>query len=200
MAPVPQPVMAKVALKSAALIAAPVEADVTSAMPNGQDGPTDPAPAPLTDGKTDQSFEPQHITHVTSLAALVAAHRNAQAQDAEDNCLAVAIYFESKGEPLAGQLAVAQVMLNRTRSGRFPETLCGVVKQAGQFSFVRRGALPSVNAGSAAWHTALAIAEIARAELWQPVVGRAMFFHAKRVAPHWHATQVASLGHHIFYR
>ncbi len=136
----------------------------------------------------------------SSLAALVETHSDAQATDAEGRCLATAVYFESKGEPLAGQLAVAQVMINRTQSGRFPETLCGVVKQSGQFSFVRGGQFPHINEDSKAWHTALAIGEIARGELWQPMVGHAMFFHAKRVSPHWHATQVASLGHHVFYR
>ncbi len=134
-----------------------------------------------------------------TLAGLVSDHMQAAA-DEEGKCLAVAVYFESKGEPLAGQLAVAQVMLNRSVSGRFPETLCGVVRQPGQFSFVRHGQFPHIPESSHAWHTAMAIAEIARGELWQPVVGKAVFFHAKRVSPRWHATQVASLGNHIFYR
>ncbi len=135
-----------------------------------------------------------------SLSELVEAHSGTPAFDAEAKCLAVAVYFESKGEPLSGQLAVAQVMINRTHSGRFPSTVCGVIKQSGQFSFVRRGQIPYVNEGCQAWQTALAIADIARNELWGPQVGGAMFFHAKRVSPHWHATQVASLGNHIFYR
>lgn len=135
-----------------------------------------------------------------SLNALVATHIADDVTDDEGKCLAAAVYFESKGEPLAGQLAVAQVMLNRAESGRFPETVCGVVHQAGQFSFVHHGQCPHIAESSKAWHTALAITQIARGKLWQPVVGHAMYFHAKRVSPHWHAVQVAALGNHIFYR
>jgi len=164
------------------------------------------AASPSSDEPAKMESPPQVIDDNTpeprasSLAALVETHSDAQAPDAEGRCLAAAVYFESKGEPLAGQLAVAQVMINRTQSGRFPETLCGVVKQSGQFSFVHGGQFPRINEDSKAWHTALAIGEIARGEQWQPMVGHAMFFHAKRVSPHWHATQVASLGHHVFYR
>lgn len=49
------------------------------------------------------------------------------------NCLAVTIYHESRGEPLAGQYAVAYVILNRAESGKFPSSICGVVSQKGQF-------------------------------------------------------------------
>lgn len=140
------------------------------------------------------------VQSTSSLSDLVADHLSADMNDDEGKCLAVAVYFESKGEPLAGQLAVAQVMLNRTQSGRFPETVCGVIRQPGQFSFVHHGQFPHIAEQSRAWHTALAISQIARDKLWQPVVGGAMFFHAKRVSPHWHAVQVAALGNHIFYR
>jgi len=136
----------------------------------------------------------------TSLAELVAAHMDADARDDSSKCLAVAVYFEAKGEPLVGQLAVAQVMLNRTISGRFPETICGVMRQPGQFSFVHGGAFPHIAENSHAWRTAVAIAHIAQHAMWHPLVGRAVFFHAKRVSPRWHATEVAALGNHIFYR
>ena len=56
--------------------------------------------------------------------------------------MAGAIYFEAKGEPLSGQLAVAEVILNRAKSGRFPKAICSVVTQRGQFSFVRGGRIP----------------------------------------------------------
>ena len=77
-----------------------------------------------------------------SLAEAVEAYAAGDAGDAEQECLARAVYFEAKGEPLRGQLAVAQVILNRTQSGRFPSSVCGVVKQRGQFSFVRGGHFP----------------------------------------------------------
>jgi len=154
---------------------------------------------PTTQGAADESTDVSPPT-ASSLSELVASHINADARDEEGKCLAVAVYFESKGEPLTGQLAVAQVMLNRTQSGRFPETICGVIRQPGQFSFVHHGQFPAIAEDSRAWRTALAISQIARENLWQPMVGHAMFFHAKRVSPHWHVTQVAALGNHIFYR
>ena len=140
-----------------------------------------------------------------SLAELIEERRVTQSNesykpDAESTCLATAIYYEAKSESLSGQIAVAQVMLNRTKSSRFPETLCGVVMQPHQFSFVRNGRLPTIAKNNQQWRTARAVAEVAREKLWHPVVGNAMFFHAKRVSPHWHATEVASLGNHIFYR
>jgi len=56
--------------------------------------------------------------------------------DAEQECLANAVYFEARGEPLRGQLARREVVMNRAASGRFPTSLCGVVAQPAQFSFV----------------------------------------------------------------
>ncbi|HJQ18001.1 MAG TPA: cell wall hydrolase [Allosphingosinicella sp.] len=135
------------------------------------------------------------------LRELVAAYASSDVPDGELECLATAIYYEAKSEPLAGQLAVAEVIINRTRSaGRFPATLCGVVKQRGQFSFVRGGHLPATPRASAGWRTAVAIAQIARQELATGSAPRALFFHAKRVSPRWHLTRVASVGNHVFYR
>ena len=82
--------------------------------------------------------------------------------NSELECLAGAVYFESKGEPLSGQLAVANVIINRTKSGRFPTSICSVVKQPGQFSFVRGGRIPAVGA-NAQYRTATAIAKVALA-------------------------------------
>jgi N-acetylmuramoyl-L-alanine amidase len=123
------------------------------------------------------------------------------AMDTETECLAGAVFFESKGEPLEGQLAVAQVILNRTTSGgRFPGSICSVVKQPGQFSFVRNGAIPAIARPSRAWREAAAIARIARDELWSGNAPRALFFHARRVSPNWRLKQVAAIGNHVFYR
>lgn len=80
----------------------------------------------------------------STLDAAVAA-QTATIDDEELNCLAIGVYYESKGEPLAGQLAVADVILNRTTSGRFPTSVCGVLTQRGQFSFVKGGRLPDVD-------------------------------------------------------
>jgi len=120
--------------------------------------------------------------------------------DDEMRCLATAVYYESKGEPLDGQLAVAQVILNRVESGRFASDICGVVYQRGQFSFTwdKRPDRPSE---SPVWRTAQAIAVIAATDNWREVVPDATHFHATRVAPGWRGLQrVASVGNHVFYR
>lgn len=115
-------------------------------------------------------------------------------------CLASAIYFEARGEPLAGQLAVGDVIVNRAQSGRFPSTYCGVVRQPAQFSFVRKGRIPSIDTSSAAWRNAKAIALIAHEELWESPAKDALFFHAKYVKPRWQRTRVAQISSHVFYR
>lgn len=136
-----------------------------------------------------------------TLGDLVALHARTEAASAEQECLAGAVYFESKGEPLLGQLAVAEVVINRSRSGKFPASICGVVKQKSQFSFVRGGRIPAVPRTTEAWRKAIAIAHIAQQDLAASNVSDALFFHATRVRPGWHRhTRLASVGNHIFYR
>ncbi len=135
-----------------------------------------------------------------SLAAAVAAQPVPGSVDADLNCLASAIYFESKGEPLDGQLAVANVVINRMKSGRFPRSICAVVTQPGQFSFVRGGRMPGVSVAKPAYRTALAVAQVAMERHWESPVANALFFHARRVAPGWRLTRVGTVGGHIFYR
>ncbi len=139
-------------------------------------------------------------TPATTLAQLVRAHAASEADSREQNCLAGAIYFEAKGEPLDGQLAVARVILNRAQSGRFASTTCGVVFQRGQFSFVRGGSMPAIPRNSSHWQTAVAIAKIAQANLWESTTEDALYFHARRVAPAWRMSRVGAIGNHVFYR
>ena len=132
---------------------------------------------------------------------MVAELRSGDPGSRELDCLATGIYFESKGEPLAGQLAVGKVIANRAQSGgRFPSTYCGVLFQRGQFSFVHGRSLPSVPHGNNQWQTAVAIAKIVDQDLKESSVGDALFFHARYVAPSWHMKRVASIGNHVFYR
>ncbi|PXA84405.1 cell wall hydrolase [Nostoc sp. 3335mG] len=135
-----------------------------------------------------------------TLEDMVAAHVAETTGDEQGDCLASSVYYESKGEPLNGQLAVAQVIMNRTTSGRFPETVCGVVKQPGQFSFLKRGTIPEPSHSNSAWQRAVAVATIARQGLWKQIAPSALFFHARRVSPGWGKIRVASLGNHIFFR
>lgn len=135
-----------------------------------------------------------------SLLALVDEYASTHAASAELECLAGAIYFESKGEPLTGQLAVAEVIINRTTSGHYPTTMCGVVKQRGQFSFVRAGRLPPIPKQSAHWRKAVAIAHIALKDLADSPASNALSFHATYVSPRWRMKRVATVGNHVFYR
>lgn len=153
-----------------------------------QDAPADTPEAGIAD-------EADYAT----LAAAVAAQPLA-IDNEELNCLAAGVYYEAKGEPLEGQLAVAEVILNRATSGRFPRTVCGVLRQRGQFSFVRGGSIPQPPAGSRAWKTALGVARVARADKWDSKVSDALYFHASRVSPGWRRARVGSVGNHIFYR
>jgi len=118
----------------------------------------------------------------------------------ELKCLANAVYFESRGEPLSGQLAVAQVIVNRAESSRFPGSYCSVVRQPRQFSFVRAGHIPQANKGSLAWRRAQAIALIAHQGLWDSPVKDALFFHATHVQPRWNLQRLARVSSHVFYR
>lgn len=161
----------------------------------------DPISAPSAEDDTppnDDVAKPR--VAAASLAAAVAAQSLPESPSDDLRCLASAIYFEAKGEPLAGQLGVAQVILNRTRSGRFPRSVCGVVTQRGQFSFVRGGQMPTPGARNAAYRVATAIAQIALDEAWESPVPQALFFHAVHVSPNWGKQRVASIGRHVFYR
>lgn len=122
-------------------------------------------------------------------------------QDAEHECLVKAIYFEARSESAEGQLAVAEVILNRASSGIYPATICGVVTQAAQFSFIRAGKFPVPDRNSSAWRQALAVADVARKGLADAVPPNVLWYHATYVAPSWgrRLTRVAQIGTHIFY-
>ena len=159
----------------------------------------------LSDSLNKASSERNNANDIKSvpgepLAAMVSRLKSVNPGSREIECLASAIYFESKSEPLAGQLAVGEVIANRAKSGRFASTYCGVVFQRGQFSFVRGHAMPGIARSGAQWKTAVAVAQIVDAKLKSSSAPRALFFHAARVSPAWHATRVATIGNHIFYR
>lgn len=137
----------------------------------------------------------------TSLSQLVAAIPDDAVLDEQLECLAGAIYFEARGEPLVGQLAVAEVVVNRATSGRFPASYCGVVTQKSQFSFVKRGRIPAAPTGSATYKRAKAIALIAHRDQWSSDARSALFFHARHVSPGWNGKKMAArIGNHVFYR
>ncbi|HEY1604308.1 MAG TPA: cell wall hydrolase [Allosphingosinicella sp.] len=122
-------------------------------------------------------------------------------ESSDELCLAKAVYFEARGESLDGQLAVAQVVLNRAASGIYPPSVCGVVTQPAQFSFVHDGIMPAPDTSGECWHKALAIADIAIKHLAPSVASNVLWYHATYVAPAWgrQHVRVAQIGMHIFY-
>lgn len=113
-------------------------------------------------------------------------------------CLATAIYFEARGEPIDGQLAVAEVILNRVASPDFPDDVCGVVWQKKQFSWTHDGKSDKPK-DKAAYAVAT---NIAKQALSGDVLGHgATFYHAEYVRPYWSKklTYVGKIGTHIFY-
>jgi spore germination cell wall hydrolase CwlJ-like protein len=125
-----------------------------------------------------------------------------------EKCLAEAIYFEARGEHVRGQMAVAQVVLNRVFSGKYPDTVCGVVYQNAnrrlhcQFTFACDGR-PDVVREPDMWERAKTIAaEMLDGKIWLPEVGKATHYHAYWVRPRWvrEMTKMYKLGVHTFYR
>jgi hypothetical protein len=126
----------------------------------------------------------------------------------QQRCLAEAIYFEARSEPEDGQAAVAQVVLNRVRSGNYPTNVCGVVYQdrnrpfACQFSFACEGRSLRIEEPGP-WAVAVRIAkDVVSGAVYNPLVGEAVNYHANYVTPYWASTlqRVDRIGHHIFYK
>ncbi len=140
------------------------------------------------------------LSSASSLKQLVNAYSQPESLSPEMQCLAGAVYFESKGESLKGQLAVARVVIARAESHRFPDSYCGVVYQRSQFSFVRGGKMPRIRTASKSWSNAVKIARIAHDEAWESEVEGALFFHARYVKPRWRLERMAAVDNHIFYR
>ena len=133
---------------------------------------------------------------------------NGQSRTKAERCLANAIYFEARGEPVRGQMAVAQVVMNRVFSGFYPNDVCGVVYQnahrhlACQFTFACDGIRDAVN-DLEAWDRAKRIAkDTLDGKLWLPEISKATHYHATWVHPWWVRTmrKMHKLGVHTFYR
>jgi hypothetical protein len=126
----------------------------------------------------------------------------------EQKCLAEAVYFEARSEPETGQAAVAQVVLNRAKSGLYPTSICGVVYQnrhrfkACQFTFACEGKSLAIQEPQA-WLIASRIArEVLEGETYLPAVGASTHYHADYVSPYWSRKlkRTDRIGRHIFYR
>lgn len=115
-------------------------------------------------------------------------------------CLAEALYYEARGEGVAGQQAVAEVILNRVDHPRFPGTVCGVVNQRGQFSY--KGRVSGRFHEQGAYRRAQSIAVAALTGAPRNLTGGATYFHTRAVNPKWARTftRTTRIGSHIFYR
>lgn len=125
-------------------------------------------------------------------------------------CLAFNVYFEARGEPVAGQYAVAEVTMNRVASGRYPDTICGVVHQkkwdplrkryVSAFSWTELDERPSRE--DETFRRAWEIAETVYYGRHTPTVGGALHYHATYIKPSWARGNkpVARIGKHVFYR
>jgi len=170
------------ALALAPILATSAEAPATDPVVSDPAETTDLAPA----------VRPSQLS--TLVARTAAAAPTAYG---ERECLARAVFFEARGEPLEGQLAVAQVILNRVASGRFAASVCGVINQRGQFSFDKS----RTPADSRDWRTAKAIAAIAATAAWDVIAPKATAFHATRINASWtNLRRVGTIGNHVFYR
>lgn len=128
--------------------------------------------------------------------------------DAEErDCLAKAIYYEARSEARVGQLAVADVVLNRVASPVYPDTICGVVfqgherKTGCQFSFTCDGSMKA-RLNERKWREAEMLAGAVIAGIRKPVSRYATHYHADYVSPPWAdtLTPTATIGAHKFYR
>ena len=136
------------------------------------------------------------------LAALSAHGHQVRTEKAEVTCMAQALYYEARGEGQNGQEAVAEVILQRVRSGAHPDTICGVVREPRQFSFLTDGStLRALDAE--AWQSAKQLAaRIVRGEVVTSLTRRAQFYHQVDIQPAWanEMVRTAQIGNHVFYR
>ncbi len=155
------------------------------------------APAPAPDGlRTIALPDPPSRT----IAAALSRPTNAV------DCLTQAIYYEARSESEEGQAAVAEVILNRARSGRYPRDVCDVVYQRNartcQFSYTCDGSIGRTRVNARSWATAERIAREVHAGRAQTLLpARSVNYHANYVAPGWgrRLERVRQIGAHIFY-
>ena len=141
-----------------------------------------------------KSFEPAHL-------------KRAEEMSAQMKCLAEAVYYEARSESTQGQIAVAEVIMNRVRDHRYPNSACGVVYQGAtrttgcQFTFTCDGAMARTPRGSR-WEAAKSIAAHVYLDLDEPRTGGATHYHATYVNPVWNSglIRTSRIGTHIFYR
>ena len=163
-------------------------------------------------GEGGSSIAPKGEVNADNQRAMTPAERlgltEAKSRAKSEKCLAEAVYFEARGEAVRGQIAVAQVVLNRAFSGYYPTTVCGVVYQnkyrhfACQFTFACDN-IRDVIREPDMWDRAKKIAKaMLDGQIWLPEVGKSTHYHAYWVRPSWvsEMKRMYKFGVHTFYR
>jgi spore germination cell wall hydrolase CwlJ-like protein len=167
---------------------------------------------PAKTSESGESVAPKGEVNTDNQQAKTPAERlgllDQKARAKSEKCLTEAVYFEARGEAVRGQIAVAQVVMNRTFSGYYPTTVCGVVYQnkarhyACQFTFACDNN-PDVVREPDMWDRAKKIAKaMLDGQIWLPEVGKSTHYHAYYVHPSWvsEMKKMYRFGVHTFYR
>ncbi|MEH2567569.1 cell wall hydrolase [Bradyrhizobium sp. AZCC 2289] len=170
------------------------------------------ADGPVKAGEMGESIAPKGEVNADNQRAKTPAERlglfDEKSRAKSEKCLAEAVYFEARGEAVRGQIAVAQVVMNRAFSGKYPDTVCGVVYQnkhrhfACQFTFACDNT-PDVIREPDMWDRARKIAKaMLDGQLWLPEVDKSTHYHAYWVRPSWvsEMKKMYKFGVHTFYR
>jgi N-acetylmuramoyl-L-alanine amidase len=145
------------------------------------------------------------VCALAAAASVAFERRDAQRAGVRDfharslECLARNVYYEARGESIAGQYAVAEVTMNRKASLGYPKTVCGVVHQRSAFSWTQEEV---EHPGGPEWQRALKIAEDVYYQRHAPALPGVLHYHATYVRPAWsrERERVARIGRHVFYR
>lgn len=183
-------VSATLAVPASNLSAAPAP-DVAAA--GAASTPQLPLPAPVLPAPA-----PEAVAAPAEPAPTPEQPARSAADSRELDCMTRVMLYEAGSEGRAGQLAVAHVVMNRVRSPRFPNSVCGVIYQRGQFSSIRSFRHPR----NARWNRAEALARDVLAGETRSNVSTALYFHATRVRPAYvqSRVRVGQIGNHVFYR
>lgn len=157
------------------------------------------APAPAWAPQPPAGAAPPPLPVATPVAAPAKPDAR-QLSNRELRCLALNVYWESRGQPQAGQAAVAHVTLNRAASSQYPHTICGVVYQGCQFGWTCDGRA-NTPTDEAAWDEALTVARRAAAGDRDPT-GGALYFHHVHERPQWVRGRYGHrvvIGQHVFF-
>jgi spore germination cell wall hydrolase CwlJ-like protein len=186
------------------IVAPDPDMKVMASLPSGADQPKET--------ESGESLAPKGEVNADNQLSKTPAERlgltDEKSRAKAEKCLAEVVYFEARGEAVRGQIAVAQVVMNRAFSGKYPNDVCGVVYQnkhrhmACQFTFACDNYADVIREPDM-WERANKIAKaMLDGQIWLPEVGKSTHYHAYYVHPSWvsEMTKLYKFGVHTFYR